>query len=230
VPKTHANDVKEALSQSGAGHIDNYSDCMFTTEGIGQFRPNDAANPAIGEAGRLEEVEEVKIETIVSKDKLDETLKRVLKVHPYEVPAYDIYKLENKVNEQGIGMYGYLEVPKTLEALTAEVKQLLNCDTIRFVGKRDQKISKVGIITGSGAEYFRMVKPVADVLITGDLKYHEAQEALQINLGVIDAGHFETEQIYTRRLQTILREAFEEKAYDLPVMVSEVDLNPFQIL
>lgn len=230
VPRENTDEVMEAMTNAGAGFYGNYDACGFKSEGIGQFRPNEFSNPTIGTQGELTFVEEVKLEVLVSKEHLPQVITAMINKHPYETPAYDILKLENKFDEQGTGMYGYLQKPMTLRELTETVKQTLNSKMIRFIGNPDRKIYKVGVITGAGADFMADVKAVADVLITGDMKYHEAQAALQMDLGVIDAGHFETEQIYVEKLGELLQQAFEEKSYDVNVIISEVDINPFNTL
>lgn len=94
-PLTHADTVREALAKAGAGHIGNYDSCSFSSRGTGRFRGLQGANPAIGQVGQLEEVEEEKIETVCPKEILPEVLKAVLAAHPYEEPAIDIYPLLN---------------------------------------------------------------------------------------------------------------------------------------
>lgn len=95
VPSSHADKVRGALAISGAGHIGNYDYCSFSSKGIGRFRPLEGAQPFIGESGKIEEVEEERIETICAREKLDEVLAEVKKVHPYEEPVIDIYPLFN---------------------------------------------------------------------------------------------------------------------------------------
>ncbi|MPM76024.1 hypothetical protein SDC9_123019 [bioreactor metagenome] len=91
-PMTHEIIVREALGESGAGYIGNYSNCTFNSPGIGTFRPEDNSNPFIGKKGKMEEVKEVKIETIVPSSILQNTISKMIKAHPYEEVAYDIYK------------------------------------------------------------------------------------------------------------------------------------------
>jgi len=95
VPSSHAEKVREALAQSGAGHIGDYDSCSFSVKGIGRFRPLDGANPYMGEVGKIEEIEEERIETICPSSKLDEVLAAIREVHPYEEPAIDIVPLLN---------------------------------------------------------------------------------------------------------------------------------------
>jgi hypothetical protein len=94
VPETHTDIVLEAMGNAGAGKIGNYTHCTFSTKGVGRFKPEAGANPHIGEIGKFEEVIEERIETVVEKSKLQEVIKVIKEVHPYEEVAYDIYPLE----------------------------------------------------------------------------------------------------------------------------------------
>ncbi len=94
VPIAHAEKVRNALGEAGAGKYKNYSFCTFSTRGIGRFRPDPGAHPAIGEVGKLEEVEEERIECQVDAEVLDDVLKALRKSHPYEEIAYDLIPLE----------------------------------------------------------------------------------------------------------------------------------------
>lgn len=86
--------VKQAMFKAGAGRIGNYEHCCFETEGLGQFRPLDGANPTIGKRNNLEKVKEVRIETVVSDEYITNVLCAMLSAHPYEEPAYDVFKHE----------------------------------------------------------------------------------------------------------------------------------------
>jgi hypothetical protein len=94
VPETHADQLREAMGNAGAGKIGNYSHCTFTIKGTGRFRPEIGANPTIGEVGKFEEVQEDRIETVCSGDKFRNVLEAIRKVHPYEEPATDVYPIE----------------------------------------------------------------------------------------------------------------------------------------
>lgn len=231
VPKTHIEDLHFALVNSGAGHIGNYSDATFRTSGIGTFKAQKGANPHIGEIGVLKEVEEVKIETIVSKKGLKKVLDAMIKAHPYEEVAYDIIAIENEVNPYGIGRVGYLPKQITLRELIEIVKVKLGIETIKYVGNLDKKVSKVSICTGAGSGYIKdSVSKSCNVMITGDLKYHEAMDAEENNIAIIDAGHFETENIYCHELKRILEKKIEEKDYDLKVILSDEANNPIKYM
>jgi len=95
VPETHTNIVREAMGKAGAGKIGNYSYCTFSTKGMGRFKPENGANPHIGKVEKFEEVNEEKIETICPREKLEEVIKAIKEVHPYDEVALDVYPLEN---------------------------------------------------------------------------------------------------------------------------------------
>ncbi len=94
VPEGHAPKLREAMAVAGAGIIGNYTHCSFTIKGTGRFKPNERANPTIGEAGKLEEVAEDRIETVCEADKLQGVLAAIRANHPYEEPATDVYPIE----------------------------------------------------------------------------------------------------------------------------------------
>jgi len=94
VPLSHADVVRQALGEAGAGKIGNYDFCSFSSRGTGRFRGNEKTNPALGKAEKYEAVEEEKIEVIVPREILKNVIKKVKAVHPYEEMAFDIYPLE----------------------------------------------------------------------------------------------------------------------------------------
>ena len=95
VPKSDAENVKDAVFKAGAGTIGNYDNCCFDMEGIGQFRPLEGANPYIGSQNKVEKVVELRVETICPDGKIEEVLKALRLAHPCEEPAIDVYELLN---------------------------------------------------------------------------------------------------------------------------------------
>ncbi len=226
VPKTHEDKVREALGKSGAGHIGNYSDCTFNTDGKGTFRPLEGTNPFIGEFDKLEVVDEVKIETIVPQRILGGVISAMIKAHPYEEVAYDLYKLENKGSAVGLGRIAALKESMSLKELSMMIKEKLNMDALRVVGSLDTNIKKVAVVTGSGADLAKKAqRSGADVLITGDVKYHDAQDAIDAGMCIIDCNHFESEDIFKDVMKRFLNDID-----DVSVIKSRVNINPFSIL
>lgn len=226
VPNTHVEKVKDALAKAGCGHIGNYSHCSFSTEGIGNFKPLQGTNPFIGKEGVVESVNEIKIETILPQKNLGGAISSMLNAHPYEEVAYDLYKLENKGQAFGLGRISKLENSITLGELCNHIKSKLNMDYIRVVGDTEVIVNKVAVVTGSGADLVKKAqRQGAQVLITGDVKYHDAQDALDMGMNIIDCGHFDTEDIFKDVMKRFLDEVNE-----IEVCSSKVNLNPFKTI
>lgn len=229
VPNTHAKAVADAIGSAGGGSIGNYENCHFFTEGKGTFTPLEGAKPFIGEVNQTEVVDEVRIETIIEKPQLKMVLTELIKTHPYELPAYDIIPLENEMEVFGIGVAGSLSEGLTFEELVEMVKEKLSVKVVKGVKALDHTIRRVAVCPGAGADYIHSAVALGcDVLITGDLKYHEAQLARSLRLSVIDAGHYETEEPYMAYFAEWLRKACEQKDYEVKVIVSEINANPLK--
>jgi dinuclear metal center YbgI/SA1388 family protein len=228
VPNEHADMLRKVLGDAGAGHIGNYSHCSFSNEGTGRFLPQEGTNPYIGSKGILEAVPETKIETIISEDIEKKVITAMLKAHPYEEPAYDIYPLDLKGEVLGLGRVGYLEEEMTLQQFANYVKSKLNAKGVRVTGKLDQPVKKVAILGGDGNKYYHYaIRKGADVYITGDLYYHTAHDCLMNGLNVVDPGHY-IESIMKEKTAEILKTMFSEKKWDVQVFPSIVDTDPFR--
>jgi hypothetical protein len=95
VPENAVEIVKAALFDAGAGRIGNYDSCCWQSSGTGQFRPLENSNPAIGSHGKVEQVAEIKIELVCDDSLIRDAISAMKKAHPYEEPAYDVWRLEN---------------------------------------------------------------------------------------------------------------------------------------
>ena len=94
VPESHADALREAIGNAGAGKIGNYSHCTFTTKGTTRFKPEAGADPTTGEVGKFEEVTEERIETVCTGEVLKDVRAAIREAHPYEEPATDVYPIE----------------------------------------------------------------------------------------------------------------------------------------
>lgn len=226
VPESHAEQVRHALSQGGAGHIGNYSHCTYQSKGEGTFKPLEGTDPFIGTQGKIEYVPEYKIESIVPKSKLNSVVYEMIKAHPYEEVAYDIYPLANQGEATGLGRIGKLAEKMSLEQLIYDVKQTFQLETVRVTGSFNRPIEHIAIVGGSGEKYIQVAKRMgADVLITGDVTYHQAQLAEQIGLAIIDVGHY-IEHLAMKSVQQYLQNKITKE--NIQVYLSKVNTNPFQ--
>ncbi|WP_428909153.1 Nif3-like dinuclear metal center hexameric protein [Niallia sp. Krafla_26] len=229
VPVSDSQKVKEAMGDAGAGAIGNYSHCLFSVEGTGQFLPNEDSNPYIGQGGQLEQVEEERVETIFPEYLEKSVLQAMLKAHPYEEVAYDIYSLENKGETLGLGRVGKIE-EMTLAEFANKVKRALEVPTVRVVGDLNAKVKKVAVLGGDGNKYISSAKfKGADVYVTGDLYYHVAHDAMMMGLNVIDPGH-NVEKIMKKGIAHSLTKVCSEKGYNVEIFPSEERTEPFQFL
>jgi len=230
VPVEHQEQVADALFDAGAGHIGAYDRVSFRTAGVGTFRPGEGASPFIGETGKNEAVDEVRLETIVTKERLGRVVPRMIKAHPYEEVAYDLYPLLNSRGDVGLGRIGRLPAPLAFADFAAQVKETLGADHVRLVGRPDRPISKVAVCGGSGASLLATAaRQGADVLVTGDVKYHDARIAESQDICLLDAGHFATERIMIDVLAQRLRKAMEEKGIETEVLPLTCEQDPFSI-
>ncbi len=193
VPTSHVSKVAEAIHQSDGGIIGEYSHCSFRTTGTGTFKGSDESNPSIGNKGALESVEEVKLEVLVDKWKLNKVISAFKEAHPYEEIAYDIYTLQNDNVNYGIGAIGELNEAMNINDFLSFVSSKLKISTLRYAKNNKKKIKLIAVCGGSCSELVdESIKQNADAFVTADLKYHTFQDA-EGKILLIDAGHYETE-------------------------------------
>lgn len=92
VPEKALTSTKKAIFEAGGGRQGNYDSCSWQVLGEGQFRPLRGSSPHIGELNRVQLVPEWRLEVLVNKEDLSEVIKAMLRAHPYEEPAYEVYE------------------------------------------------------------------------------------------------------------------------------------------
>ncbi len=226
VPEGHADAVRKAMLDAGAGHIGNYSHCSFGIHGEGSFKALEGTHPFVGKQGELHFEKEVRLESIVPDYLLDTVLKAMLAVHPYEEAAYDIYPLENRGAGVGTGMIGELPVSMSPHDFLQEVKKKLEAQQLRHGMLIDRKVKKVAVCGGSGSFLIRKAfTSGADAFVTSDLKYHDFF-LYQNQMLLVDAGHYETEQFTKDLLFDLLTKKFPNFA----LQISNYNTNPISFL
>ena len=229
VPNTHAQTLRKQLAVVGAGEIGNYDSCSFSSLGTGRFQPRDGSNPVIGQLNQLEEVEEEKIEVVFASSKKSIILKAMYEYHPYEEVAFDLWSLESKTGQQGIGRIGLLAQSMTLDDFASKVKEQLHVPFVRVVGDSTKIIRKVAVLGGDGNKYIQTAKRAgADVLVTGDLYFHVAQEAQTLGLSVVDPGHH-VESIMKSGVAVKMNKMCEESKYKCRFIPSSISTEPFRV-
>lgn len=226
VPESHAEYVRNALFNAGAGNIGNYDSCSFNLHGEGTFRANESATPFVGDVGKLHFEKEARIETVLPKFRQADVLRALLSVHPYEEPAYDFYPLKNDWAQAGSGVVGVLPEPVPEQEFLYLLKDVFNLPTIRHTKLQNREIHDVALCGGSGA--FLIPEAItygADAFITGEARYNDFYDVdSRLLLAVV--GHYESE-ICTKE---IFFDIISKKFPTFAVHKSAFDSNPVKYL
>src|SRR5471030_1468287 len=222
IPISHADEVRNALFNAGAGNIGNYSETSFNAEGTGTFKGNEDSNPYVGEPGFRHTENEIRIETVYPANLESKVIMALILAHPYEEVAYDLYNLTNQHQQVGAGMIGELEEPVDEEEFLFEVKQRMHAHVIRHTAFTGKHVKKVAVCGGAGGFLLKQaIAAGADVFVTADYKYHEFFDA-EGKIVIADVGHFESEQF----TQQLLYEIIQKKFTTFALRLTEVNTNP----
>lgn len=223
VPTADADAVAEAMFDAGAGHIGKYSHCSFRAPGTGTFLGGPDANPAIGVKGRLERVEEVRLETIVPHKNLAGVVAALRAAHPYEEPAFDLYTMRPQPTG-GIGRVGTLPKPVALSSLAKKLARTTQAANVQLVGKPQQYIERVIVVAGAaGSLPFQYPLTDNDAIITGEMRHHDALEVQRIGCGAVILGHWASERPVLPSLASCLAKRLPYAQFAL----SRADIDPF---
>jgi hypothetical protein len=226
VPTENSEKVLDAIYKAGAGDIGNYSNCSFSVEGIGTFKPNDGAKPTIGSLGQLESVNERRIEVIFPSFKKSGILKALRAAHPYEEIAYYLSELANENQEVGSGMIGKLEEPMEPMEFLKRLKKSMELSVVRHTRLMEKPIERVAVCGGSGSFLLpKAIQAGAQAFITADFKYHEFFDA-DDRIIIADIGHYESE-VFTKDL---LKEVLNKKFPTFAINFSRTVTNPISYL
>ena len=200
-PTEAADGVRAALAAAGAGRIGDYDQASFSSPGEGRFRPLDGATPAVGEVGRPEVVDEVRIETVCPRHLRGAAVEAMLLAHPYEEPAYDVIELASLDEpDRGSGRIGRLAAPTTLRDFAARVAEVLpgTAHGVRVAGDPDLLVQHVALCGGAGDFLLDRARAAGvDVYLTSDLRHHPASELREHGApGLVDVAHWAAESTW----------------------------------
>jgi dinuclear metal center YbgI/SA1388 family protein len=215
VPATHAEIVRDALGQAGAGHIGNYDFCTFGTAGEGTFRGSEQTRPFVGKPGHLEKVQEVRLETVFPRGLKKSVLAAMRSAHPYEEIAYDLYRLEQEpsllglVRGLGYGFWGDFPSPKPFSEVVRSVTEWFNTNGFLITGpgsgKAPKTIKRLGFVAGKGASFLDSASAAGcELFITGEAGYHPALDGSRKGMAVMELGHRESEVFFIRTMESWL--------------------------
>lgn len=222
--------IHQAMSRAGAGVIGNYQQCSFRVTGTGTFYGTDDANPVMGRKGRLEQVEEVRLEMVCSDAVLAGVIDAIRKTHPYEEPPIEIYRLSARPETSiGQGRRVTLNTPVSLDEIINRIKVHLGLAHLKFAPGRDApaKYQTIGLCAGAGGSMLdAAIESGCELFFTGEMRHHDALDAVVRGCTIILAGHTNTERGYLSALQRKIASAMEE---DVSVVISSVDRALFEM-
>lgn len=211
VPASAVDQVRMALASTGAGRIGRYELCSFNIEGKGTFLPGEGSEPVIGSPGVLQTVDEVRLEMVCPAAAEALAIETLRNLHPYEEPAFDLMDLRPAPSRNiGAGRRVMLDQPTTINELAGRLKQHLGIDAVKIAmprGDESRPIHRVGVCAGAGAELAEdAVRDRCDAFVTGEMRHHEVMSLLRRGVGVLLAGHTNTERPYLKTLRDRLAE------------------------
>lgn len=228
VPLKAEEKIRKVICQHGGGKWQNYTCCTFNIEGKGTFIPQKGSKPYIGEVGCVNYVDEVRIECIVNERNLSSLIDATIKAHPYEEVAYDVYKIENKFKDAGIGRLGKLKEPESFRDFTRKIKDRLGISGFKWLCKEDikvdsKKIRKVAVVCGSGNSIARRLADIDyDLVIVGEIGYHNALQIIESGKILVAIGHGSSEKLATVDMCNKLEDFFQKQKIKIDILKSRL--------
>jgi len=223
VPPQHLDKVADSIFEAGAGRIGDYTQCSYRTAGEGTFFGGRDTNPAVGRRGRMEFMEEVRLESVVRTKDLANVIHAMRTAHPYEEPAFDIYPLKPEL-VCGIGRCGRLPKATSLEKLARRLQFQIRAKGVQMVGHRNQVVEFVVIVAGAaGSLPFRIPLSDRHVIMTGEIRHHDALTIGRCGCSAIALGHWASERPVLKPLAQRLKGCLP----GVSLFVSSADRDPF---
>ncbi|MDO8879874.1 MAG: Nif3-like dinuclear metal center hexameric protein [Coriobacteriia bacterium] len=189
-PAAAVDTLREAMASAGAGRLGPYAGCAYLCDGAGYFTPDAAASPTVPASS--DGVPEVRIEMVAPRASAAAVLEAARVAHPYEEP---VIVAVDGVRARGTARLGRVctwRDDATVSDLAAHVARTLGV-SVRVWGDRNRPASRIAVANGSAGSLIDRAASVADVLVAGEVRYHDALGATAAGLAVIEAGHDMTE-------------------------------------
>jgi dinuclear metal center YbgI/SA1388 family protein len=232
VPADSTDDVIDALAAAGAGRIGAYDRCAFVSEGTGTFRPGEGARPAIGTAGRVEVVDERRVEMVLRRARRADVVSALRAAHPYEEPAFDVVELAAWPAARGTGRIGRLARPTALRDFADHVTAALPATAVgaRVAGDLDARVETVAVLGGAGDFMLDAARASGcDVYLTSDLRHHPASELREYGAApaLIDVPHWAAEWTWLPRAARALAAHLTARGMSVVCDVSQICTDPW---
>lgn len=231
VPREHEAQLLEALFETPAGQIGQYTCCSFRQPGTGSFLPQSGSTPYLGKIGLVNHVPEIRIEAVALKEDIPAIIAHLRRSHPYETMAYDVYPLQSALPSHGLGRIGRLKVSQSPGGLAEVLKSRLGLKYVRIAGQREKMVEEVAVCSGSGHGLVAdFLKSNAMLYVSGDLGYHDAQAIIAAGKCLIDLGHFASEHLVLEHLRKRLQHVLVDSGSDVTVDICSHEQDPFELV
>jgi putative NIF3 family GTP cyclohydrolase 1 type 2 len=191
---------------------------------VGTFFPLEGAKPAIGQKGRLEKVDEIKLEAVVPGERVADVVSAMRKVHPYEMPAFDVFRHYDVENRFGLGRMGALARPGPLSEIIAKIKKVTGAKAVGLVGPEKRIVKTAAVCAGScGKIISSVIAAKCDLYLTGELKHHHALAAQEAGITCLCLSHTVSERFALKNLANKLKRQLE----NVTIRLSRKDTDPF---
>jgi ribonuclease HI len=217
VPAEAVDALAAAVFEAGAGEIGDYRDCAFATSGTGWFTAMPGSHPTAGQVSRPERMPEVRWETVVPHARLADSIRAFVGAHPYEEPAFDVYPVEDVIPRAGLGRVGTLPQQVSVKVLAEQVTEAFEVARVQWSGDGARMVSRVAVLPGSGRSLLEAAAGQCEVLITGDVGYHAADQAAEMGLSLIDVPHGDFEWWAFRRWVERIRQELDQRGVSVSI-------------
>jgi len=226
VPVERVEALSRAVFAAGAGRIGKYSSCSFRVAGTGTFFGEEGTRPAVGEAGRMEETPEIRVEAVVPVSLVGDVVRAMRTAHPYEEPAFDLVRVAAPPSGRGFGRVG--SVPRaTIGAWIERIKSALGVSHVLTSGDPGHEVTRAAVCAGSGGDFVGdAVKAAAQLLLTGEVRHHDALRARAAGLAIVCTRHSTSE----RTALAMLGRRLSELLPGVTIDQSNEDRDPFVFL
>ncbi len=213
VPESSVEKVRQAICDVGAGVVGNYDQCSFSSPGEGTFRGGAGTRPAIGKPGKLERVQERKLETVFPRGLQRAVVQALYDTHPYEEPAFDLIAIQNESPKKGLisglgyGFWGKLEKPCSWKEWVKRVQKTFELEAFQGPSNPPEQVRRAAFSPGKGSSFVSWVgSQSVDVFVTGEVGYHSALDGAKRGVSVLELGHPQSELYFSKTVKTWLQE------------------------
>ncbi|UCH19974.1 MAG: Nif3-like dinuclear metal center hexameric protein [Deltaproteobacteria bacterium] len=231
VPAEFVHEFIKILNETQVGNYGQHSDGAFISVGKDATNLEPFTATVRKSAGEFLQADTIRFETLVHHGDLNGIIEHLKRCQPYKTMAYDIYPLVRSNRKWGLGRVGELAKSADLRSFAMHIKKKLGLATVKIAGDLSLPINKAAVCTGSGSSLMKyFFDSEAQVFVSGDLRYHDAKDAVSANRGLIDIGHFASEHLIVDILAERLSRLLTDKGLNVKVEACKLERDPFVII